>query len=72
VSEWLLPCLYHLESDLLDDFFESLTRLELEEFVKLLPPYHALHVLPLDPALHCEVHVPHLELGGITNPEEEG
>ena len=29
----------------------------------LLPPYHVLHVLPLDPDLHLEVHVPHLELG---------
>jgi hypothetical protein len=29
----------------------------------LLPTYHVLHVLPLDPTLHLEVHVPHLELG---------
>jgi hypothetical protein len=29
----------------------------------LLPPYHILHVLPLDPCLHLEVHVSHLELG---------
>jgi hypothetical protein len=29
----------------------------------LLPPYPILHVLPLDPCLHLEVHVPHLELG---------
>jgi hypothetical protein len=31
--------------------------------VVLLPLYHFLHVLPLDPCLHLEVHVPHLELG---------
>jgi hypothetical protein len=29
----------------------------------LLPPYHVLHVLPLDPTLHLEVPTPHLELG---------
>ena len=31
--------------------------------MKLLLPYLVLHVFPLDPALHLEVHVPHLELG---------
>jgi hypothetical protein len=31
--------------------------------VTLLPPYHVLHVLPLDPALHLKVLVLHLELG---------
>jgi hypothetical protein len=29
----------------------------------LLPPYPFLHVLPLDPCLHLEVPVPHLDLG---------
>ena len=29
----------------------------------LLPLYHVLHVLPLDPSLHLEVPIPHLELG---------
>jgi hypothetical protein len=32
--------------------------------VVLLPPYPILHVLPLDPCLHLEVPVPHLELKG--------
>jgi hypothetical protein len=63
VIEWLLFCWYHPESDPLDDFFEQLTEFELEELVTLLPPYHVLHVLPLDPALHLEVPIPHLELG---------
>jgi hypothetical protein len=40
--------------------------LELEEFVVLLPPYLVLHVLPLDPALHLDVLVPHLELEGAS------
>jgi hypothetical protein len=38
--------------------------LDLEELVVLLPPYHVLHVLPLDPTLHLDVLVPHLELEG--------
>jgi hypothetical protein len=38
----------------------------------LLPPYHVLHVLPLDPCLHLEVLVPHLELGGCTRVEADG
>ena len=46
--------------------------LELEGLVVLLPPYHVLHVLPLDPALHLEVHVPHLEFGGCYIVEEGG
>jgi hypothetical protein len=50
---------YHPESDPLDDFFRLLTELELQELVKLLPPYLILHVLSLDPALHLEVHVPY-------------
>jgi hypothetical protein len=29
----------------------------------LLPPCPFLHVLPLEPCLHLEVHVLHLELG---------
>jgi hypothetical protein len=45
------------------DSFGLWTELELEEFVTLLPPYPALHVLPLDPALPLEVLVHHLELG---------
>jgi hypothetical protein len=40
-----------------------LPRLELEVLVVLLPPYSFIHVLSLDPCLHLEVHVPHLELG---------
>jgi hypothetical protein len=40
-----------------------LPELELEELVVLLPSYVVLHVLPLDPCLHLEVLVPHLELG---------
>jgi hypothetical protein len=63
VSEFLLPCLYHPEFDLLDDSFGLWTELELEEFVMLLPPYPILHVLPLDPALLLEVPGHHLELG---------
>jgi hypothetical protein len=40
--------------------------------VGLLTLYALLHVLPLDLCLHLEIHVPHLELGGCTNVEEDG
>jgi hypothetical protein len=63
VKEFLLPCLYHPESDPLDDSFGWWPRLELEVSVGLLPLYSFLHVLPLDSCLHLEVPIPHLELG---------
>jgi hypothetical protein len=38
-------------------------RLELEVHVVILPPCPFLPMLPLDPCLHLEVPVPHLDLG---------
>jgi hypothetical protein len=63
VSELLLPCLCHPESNRRGDFFGLSLGLELEGPVVLLPPSLVLLVLPLDHAPLLEVLVHHLGLG---------
>jgi hypothetical protein len=62
VSELLLPCLCHPESDRQGDFFGSSLGLELEGPVVLLPPSLVLPVLTLDLVPLLEVPVHRLEL----------